>query len=1247
MGKGFGAKNQQQYEGSYKANLSFFHKLLKVIENNLGSQQVTLKFISLNEDRLDRDFASFLRRWTTTQLSHQPINIGFETARKILNLSNFIANSPAGSIDNNTEIALAGYESVFNYFGRSYFLKRGYSLKQWGMVQYYCGSLYHQRSKGSKTENLERAIAHYTEALQEKSLVKSSLEWASAQYSLGLAYRHRVKGDANENLERAILAYQEALQVFDRDFNPGYWADIQENIGNAYLLRKSDRLENAEKAIACFLATLKVRTYADYPTEWAMSHSNLSWAYLKSFDNDESEQSIEQAIICSTKALQVLTPPGQLSEAQQQHFESKFQQFLDPWGQARSNLGKAYVRRLQGDRVDNIEQAIDCFEEVLSVYTPQFSAERWAENMINLGDALLKRVRKNRVDNIERAIDCFERASTAYTLASCPEEWADALMRLGDAYLMRIKGDWVNNLHQTIDCYQQTLSVYSKENNAKLWARSKHHLGKAYVRYLTSAIIETDESLENNSISVEKTIASFHEALEVFTQESYPQEWGTIQVDLGILYMYFPEVENAQNLERAIAYFEAALQVYSPDRASHRWANVQSNLGAIYLSSTWEDRAEKLELGIDYLNRSLSEYSRSQYPEQWAQIQHNLGFAHSKRSGNQQQNIERAVGYFTFALEIYTTSSFPQNAFKTGEALGEIAFDNQMWDKAIFGYGIAIESLEMIRAWTSTENRRQKVLEGNIDIYRNIVRACINSDRIDKALEYVERSRSKSLVDLMAGNDLYEDREISPELQEFLQQYESLQQQINNLRSQTESNGDRGLLNADNRTRAALELDVAAFANLELQKQEIWQQMRQLDPVLAGGIQVSALNIDQMQQLIDRPTTAILSFFTTDTQTYVFVLRREQTTVHTCLARGTETLQIWLHREWLSPYREKDTQWSDRIGLILAQLAEKLQIDRLIAEHLDGIEELIIVPHLLLHQIPFAAIPIKDNSYFGDRFLLRYIPSCQVLEFCQQRQEIETFAYGTVEDAEENLPCASFEGEQIAQLHKIPREKRLQGSQEATCQNYRQLIEKVQFIHCCHHAESRLDNPLESRLKLADGDITLGQLMSPGWRLPDLCNVFLSCCESGLGEPSLSDDIFTLSTGFLCAGARTVISTLWSVKDLPTALLSIFYYQQLKQGKDCSLALQQAQFQLRQLTVEDITEIATQIRNREKGLIKERKKYLAGSVERLQWEYRYKTYAKMARLIENILNTPEQFPFSSPLYWAAFICQGLRRSYQQ
>ncbi|MEH2386700.1 MAG: CHAT domain-containing protein [Nostoc sp.] len=430
------------------------------------------------------------------------------------------------------------------------------------------------------------------------------------------------------------------------------------------------------------------------------------------------------------------------------------------------------------------------------------------------------------------------------------------------------------------------------------------------------------------------------------------------------------------------------------------------------------------------------------------------------------------------ALKINSSDSFPNNCWVNGCNLGYAAFTAQLWSEAIYGYEKAINAIEKIRTWVTSESRRQKILEEALDIYQKMVQACINTGEIEKAFEYSERSRSKRLVDLMASYNLSQGEEIPPKVQELLQQYEELQQQIDQERQNHKSENNRS------DTRAAWEAYNEAIASLETQKQQVWENLRREDPVLAGEIQVNPLSLSEIQKL--------------------------------------------------------------------------------------------------------------------------------------------------------------FEGEQLAQMYNIPQEKRLIGSSQATSNNYRQLAQQVQVLHSCHHAQSRLDNPLESQLKLADGCITLGQLMTPSWRLPQLVEVFLSCCETNLGTPSLTDDILTLSTGFLCAGARSVVSTLWSVNDLATALFSIFYYQQRQEGKNRPKALQQAQIQLREFTKLDLKKIFQEVEVREKELIRNRKKYPSDSIEYEQWKREYNMCAKLNKRIIEIENSTQEFPFSDPRYWAAFICHGLR-----
>lgn len=107
------------------------------------------------------------------------------------------------------------------------------------------------------------------------------------------------------------------------------------------------------------------------------------------------------------------------------------------------------------------------------------------------------------------------------------------------------------------------------------------------------------------------------------------------------------------------------------------------------------------------------------------------------------------------------TSAFPLECFDTGQNFGNTARASQQWADAIEGYHIAIEAVEQSRTWAITDTRRQEILSGAIDVYANIVEAYIKTNHPDQALEYVERSKARNLVDTLSSRDIYPKGNIS------------------------------------------------------------------------------------------------------------------------------------------------------------------------------------------------------------------------------------------------------------------------------------------------------------------------------------------------------------------------------------------------------------------------------------------------------------------------------------------------------
>jgi CHAT domain-containing protein len=90
-------------------------------------------------------------------------------------------------------------------------------------------------------------------------------------------------------------------------------------------------------------------------------------------------------------------------------------------------------------------------------------------------------------------------------------------------------------------------------------------------------------------------------------------------------------------------------------------------------------------------------------------------------------------------------------------------------------------------------------------------------------------------------------------------------------------------------------------------------------------------------------------------------------------------------------------------------------------------------------------------------------------------------------------------------------------------------------------------------------------------RLQDIYNmrlnadlVVLAACETGLGKDIRSEGLVGLTRGFMYAGARRVMASLWKVDEEATVELVKRFYRQVEKGKSPSAALRQAQIEMRQ-----------------------------------------------------------------------------------
>jgi CHAT domain-containing protein len=274
----------------------------------------------------------------------------------------------------------------------------------------------------------------------------------------------RIRGSRADNLERAIEAFEAALTVRTREAAPEEWAETQTNLANAYEERiRGSKADNLEAAIKAFEAALTVRTRAAFPEEWAETQNDLALTYTNRIRGSKADN-LEAAIKALEAALTVLTRAA----------------FPEKWAGAQNNLALAYDQRILGSRADNLEEAIRAYESALTVRTREAFPQQWAVTQINLSNTYRVRIRGSRADNLEEAIRASELALTVQTREDFPQLWAMAQSNRAIAYLVRIRGSQAQNLELAIKALEAALTVRTREAYPDDWATTQQNLAIAY-----------------------------------------------------------------------------------------------------------------------------------------------------------------------------------------------------------------------------------------------------------------------------------------------------------------------------------------------------------------------------------------------------------------------------------------------------------------------------------------------------------------------------------------------------------------------------------------------------------------------------------------------------------------------------------------------------------------------------------------------------------------------------------------------
>ena len=814
-----------------------------------------------------------------------------------------------------------------------------------------------------------------------------------------------------------------------------------------------------------------------------------------------------------------------------------------------------------GNKADNMEIAITGYEIAFTVFTRTDFPEDWAMTQNNLGTAYSDRIRGDKADNLENAIAAYEQALEVRTRTDFPVQWATTQNNLGNAYSDRIRGDKAENLENAIAAYNEALKVRTPTDFPQEWAMTQNNLGIAYL----------DRIRGDKADNLEKAIAAYNAALEVYTRTDFPVEWATTQNNLGTAYSDRIRGDKAENLENAIAAYQQALEVRTRTDFPVDWAMTQNNLGNAYSNKIRGDKADNLEIAIAAYNAALEVYTPADFPVQWAATQNNLGTAYSDRiRGDKADNLEDAIAAYNAALEVRTPAAFPVENAQTLLNLGIAYQYSQQLNLAYDTFKSAIATVEGLRGEIiSGEESKRKQAEKWNKLFVLMVEVCLGLGKEREAISYIERSKTRNLVELIA--------------------------------------------------------EKVGFTPIEY---------------------------PEIQNLLD-DKTAIIQFYIFNACFRAFIITKnnDKPIIWKSTEEDLDQFRDWINK-YLTLYYSDRNKWRNDLNYQLTKLAEIFHINQIIAQVPKHIQKIIIIPHRYLHLLPFHAIPLSTNSeYLFDKYPggVSYAPSCQLLNIAKERlsnpllqgERTRLSNLFAIQDPNNNLRFTNIEVETIAasfdpqQILKNNEASKANLQETTTFNNFT----NSQWLHFSCHGSFDLESPLKSALQLADSEVNPSLLTtsSSGYvrvneetaidlskcltlaeilelNLPQCYLVCLSACETGVIDFSNnSDEFIGLSSGFIKAGAVNIVSSLWTVSDVHTAILMIKLYENIANNpQDITLALNAAQEWLRQATQVEIIDWLKQ-----KTEMKEEQKQEI--INSLSTKYK-----------------PEHQPFNKPYFWAGF-----------
>ncbi|MEG3956463.1 CHAT domain-containing tetratricopeptide repeat protein [Microcoleus sp. herbarium2] len=738
----------------------------------------------------------------------------------------------------------------------------------------------------------------------------------------------------------------------------------------------------------------------------------------------------------------------------------------------------------------------------------------------------------------QAALQSWEQALIIYRQIKDRQDEGKALGNLGIAYVFL--GDYT----KAIEYKQQSLAIAREIRDRQSEGKSLGGLGLAYY------------SLGDYTKAIEYQEQFLAIAREIKDRQSEGQAWG----NLGLAYL------SLGDYTKAIEYQQQSLAIARKIKNRQGEGQSLGNLGLAYLqlgdytkvieyeqqvlaiAREIKDRqsegAALATLGVVYLK--LGDYAKAiEYQQQQLAIAR--GIKDRQNEGKALANLGVAylnLGNYTKAIEYQQQSLAIAREIKErqseGMALGNLGLTLYLQGNLSAAETTLLDSIKVLESLRSglDDAKKVSIFDTQTSPYLYLQKVLIAQNKTQEALEIAERGRARAFVELLAAR-------LVPSASAQLTVNPPNIQQIQQIAKE----------------QNATLVEYSTIGNEALY---IWV-IKPTGEITFRSVDLESLNINLGQAAeTTRVTAANGRGLNTQDTALAEMIRDTRDSLGT--SENNLSNQQATNRPPSTPSSSQTAspQLQQLYQLLIEPIADLLPT--------DPNAHVIFIPHQSLFLAPFATLQNAQGEYLIEKHTIIIAPAIQILQLTRQaRQKVQQASpqnilvvgnptmpkIGKPPQQLPVLPGSEQEAQIIAQLLNT---QAIIGPQATKVSIVKQMS-NARIIHLATHG---LFNEVKTRdmpgsIALApsgndDGFLTSSEILDLKLNAE---LVVLSACNTGRGTLT-GDGVIGLSRALITAGVPTILTSLWSVPDAPTAELMAEFYRQLQQNPNKAQALRQA-----------------------------------------------------------------------------------------